>query len=60
MIESLVIFTYGCSNVFLERLAGAGGAWSHGDLEHASIAFMFIGGGLVSINVSGEKVVVSY
>lgn len=46
--------------MFLERLAGAGGAWSHGDLEHASIAFMFIGGGLVSINVSGEKVVVSY
>lgn len=51
MVESTVIFVYGCSNVFLERLAGAGGAWSHGDLEHVSIAFMFIGGGLVSINV---------
>lgn len=51
MIESTTIFVYGCSNIFLERLAGAGGAWSHGDLEHVSIAFMFIGGGLVSNRV---------
>jgi hypothetical protein len=50
MLESAVMFVYGCSNVFLEHLAGAGGAWSHGDLEHVSIAFMFIGGGLVSFN----------
>lgn len=51
MIESTTIFIYGCSNVFLERLAGSGGPWSHGDLEHVSIAFMFIGSGLVSIDV---------
>jgi hypothetical protein len=46
--ESLVIFLYGCSNVFLEHLSNPGGAWSGGDLEHVSISVMFFGGGLVS------------
>ncbi|RPB15191.1 hypothetical protein P167DRAFT_483155 [Morchella conica CCBAS932] len=56
MIESTTIFVYGCSNIFLERLAGAGGAWSHGDLEHVSIAFMFIGGGLSGILFESKKI----
>jgi hypothetical protein len=46
--ESLVIFLYGCSNVFLEHLSNPGGPWSGGDLEHVSISVMFFGGGLVS------------
>lgn len=46
--ESLVIFLYGASNVFLEHLGGWGGAWTATDLEHVSIAFLFFGGGLVS------------
>ncbi|KAH0609596.1 uncharacterized protein H6S33_013082 [Morchella sextelata] len=56
MIESTTIFVYGCSNIFLERLAGAGGAWSHGDLEHVSIAFMFIGGGLSGMLFESKKI----
>lgn len=47
MVESAVIFVYGCSNVFLEHLASWGKAWSHGDLQHVSIAVLFFGGGLV-------------
>lgn len=47
-MESLVIFLYGCSNVFLEHLSNPGGAWSGTDLEHVSISVMFFGGGLVS------------
>jgi hypothetical protein len=46
--ESLVIFLYGCSNVFLEHLGNSGGPWSGSDLEHVSISVMFFGGGLVS------------
>jgi hypothetical protein len=46
-VESGLIFIYGCSNVFLEHLASWGDAWSHSDLQHISIAFMFFGGGLV-------------
>lgn len=47
-VESLVIFTYGCTNVFLEHLGAWGGAWTAQDFEHVSIAIMFFGGGLVS------------
>ncbi|CAZ83661.1 unnamed protein product [Tuber melanosporum] len=54
MIECTVIFTYGASNVFLEHLAGRGGAWSHGDLEHVSIAFMFFGAGLCGMLVESQ------
>ncbi|CUS08126.1 unnamed protein product [Tuber aestivum] len=56
MVESSVIFAYGVSNVFLERLAGRGGAWSHGDLEHVSIAFMFFGAGLCGMLVESQRI----
>ncbi|RPA98930.1 hypothetical protein L873DRAFT_1685795 [Choiromyces venosus 120613-1] len=56
MIESSVIFTYGVSNVFLEHLAGWGGAWTHGDLEHVSIAFMFFGAGLCGMLVESQRI----
>ncbi|KAL7271208.1 hypothetical protein RUND412_006045 [Rhizina undulata] len=56
MVESLVIFLYGVSNVFLEHLASWGSTWSHGDLEHVSIAFMFFGGGLCGMLVESKRV----
>ena len=53
--ESLVIFLYGITNVFLEHLANPGGEWSAQDLEHLSITIMFAGGGLVcELRPSGE------
>ncbi|AQZ18218.1 YCR061W [Zygosaccharomyces parabailii] len=48
-IESFLIFFYGSTNIFLEHLAGAGGAWTAKDLQHVSIAFMYIGTGLCGL-----------
>ncbi|CAB4254759.1 similar to Saccharomyces cerevisiae YCR061W Protein of unknown function [Maudiozyma barnettii] len=48
-IESFLIFFYGSTNVFLEHLAGSGGAWTAKDLQHVSIAFMYIGTGLCGL-----------
>lgn len=45
-IESGLIFIYGSTNVFLERLASHGAPWNQKDLQHASIAFIYIGCGL--------------
>lgn len=45
-IESALITFYGCTNIFMEHLAGAGGAWTAKDLQHALIAFIYIGCGL--------------
>ncbi|KAA8913915.1 hypothetical protein FN846DRAFT_897061 [Sphaerosporella brunnea] len=55
-VESGLIFVYGCANVFLEHLAGWGGEWSHGDLQHVSIAFMFLGGGLLGLLVESRRI----
>lgn len=49
-LESALITFYGCTNIFMEHLAGAGGAWTAKDLQHALIAFIYIGcgfGGLI-------------
>lgn len=54
--ESLVIFLYGCTNVFLEHLAAWGGAWTAQDLEHVSISIMFFGGGLLGMIIESRKV----
>jgi hypothetical protein len=48
-IESFLIFFYGSTNVFLERLASDGGAWTAKDLQHASLAFIYIGCGLCGL-----------
>lgn len=48
-MESFLIFFYGSTNIFLEHLAGAGGAWTAKDLQHVSIAFMYIGCGLCGL-----------
>jgi len=50
MIESSVIFVYGASQQFMEHLGNHdGGLWSHKDLEHVSIAIMFLWAGLCGI-----------
>lgn len=46
-VESLLIFIYGSTNVFLEHLGSSDGKWTAGDLEHIAITVMFFGGGLV-------------
>lgn len=50
-IESFLIFFYGSTNIFMEHLANPGGKWSAKDLEHASIAFIYIGAGLSGLLV---------
>lgn len=47
--ESSLIAFYGCTNVFLEHLANPGGKWEAKDLQHVSIAFMYIGCGFCGI-----------
>lgn len=49
MVESALILFYGSTNIFLEHLANPGGEWSAKDLQHASIAFIFIGCGLCGV-----------
>lgn len=55
-VESFTVFTYGVTNVFLERLANPHGAWAHKDLQHVSIAFMYIGGGLCGLVVESSSI----
>ncbi|TID16291.1 hypothetical protein CANINC_004193 [Pichia inconspicua] len=50
-MESLLIFIYGSTNVFLEHLASPGGAWTAKDLQHVSIAFMYLGAGICGLLV---------
>lgn len=57
-VESSLILFYGSTNVFLEHLANPGGEWSAKDLQHASIAFIFIGCGLCGVLV--EKKLSNY
>ena len=47
-VESLLIFIYGSTNVFLEHLGSTDSQWTAADLEHVSISIIFFGGGLVS------------
>ncbi|KAL4920279.1 hypothetical protein BDW62DRAFT_14691 [Aspergillus aurantiobrunneus] len=54
--ESAVIFAYGVTNVFLERLNSRGGPWSATDFEHVSIAIMFLGGGLCGMLFESRRV----
>ncbi|KAK9382543.1 uncharacterized protein V2V93DRAFT_390208 [Kockiozyma suomiensis] len=48
-VESGLIFFYGITNIFLEHLGNHDGKWSHKYLQHVSIAFMYIGGGLCGL-----------
>lgn len=49
MVELSLILFYGCTNIFLEHLSSPGGAWSAKDLQHVTIAFIFIGCGLCGV-----------
>lgn len=53
-VESFVIWLYGASNVFLEHLGNAGGAWSPQDFEHVSITILFFGGGLFGMLIESS------
>lgn len=48
--ESATMCFYGITNVWLEHLSNTDGAWKPRDLEHVAIAFLFFGGGLVSLS----------
>jgi hypothetical protein len=52
--ESFVIWLYGASNVFMERMNAAPGPWSHEDFEHVSITLLFFGGGLLGMVVESS------
>lgn len=54
--QCFLIFFYGSTNVFLEHLGNTDGVWSHKDLQHASIAFMFFGGGLCGMILESRTV----
>lgn len=54
--QSFLIFFYGSTNVFLEHLGNNDGKWSHKDLQHVSIAFMFFGGGLCGLVLESATV----
>ncbi|KAI9012512.1 hypothetical protein CLU79DRAFT_770273 [Phycomyces nitens] len=53
MIECCLIFTYGITNTWMEHF-GQNSAWTHKDLEHASLAFMWWWCGLVGILVESR------
>ncbi|KAK3984955.1 hypothetical protein QBC44DRAFT_336060 [Cladorrhinum sp. PSN332] len=55
-VESLLIFFYGSTNIFLEHLGGWGGEWSAQDLEHVSITVLFIGGGLCGMLIESVRI----
>ena len=55
-VESLVIFVYGSTNVWLERLGKHGAPWSVKDVQHASIAGMFWGAGAVGMLLESKRV----
>ena len=55
-VESLVIFLYGASNVWLQHMAAWGSAWSAQDFEHVSISIMFFGGGHCGMLIESKRV----
>lgn len=55
-IECFLIFFYGSTNVFLEHLGNTDGKWSHKDLQHVSIAFMYLGGGLCGLIMESQGI----
>lgn len=48
-VEASLILFYGLTNVFMEHMAAPGGAWTAKDLQHVSIAFIYIGCGLCGV-----------
>ncbi|GAA6042128.1 hypothetical protein JCM8097_003122 [Rhodosporidiobolus ruineniae] len=54
-VESLVIFVYGATNTWLERL-GKTGAWSIKDVQHTSIAILFWAAGALGMLLESRTV----
>ena len=50
-VEVFLVFFYGSTNIFLEHLASADGKWTAKDLQHVSIAFLYLGAGLCGLLV---------
>ncbi|KAG1449437.1 hypothetical protein G6F56_008642 [Rhizopus delemar] len=55
MIECTLIFVYGITNTWMEHF-GQSSSWDHKDLEHASLAFMWLWCGLIGILVESRAV----
>lgn len=53
-IECSLILFYGSTNIFLEHLANPGGEWAAKDLQHVSIAFIYLGCGLCGVLVENK------
>lgn len=53
-MESSLILFYGSTNIFMEHLATPGEAWTAKDLQHVSIAFIFLGCGLCGVLVESK------
>ncbi|OBA19243.1 hypothetical protein METBIDRAFT_46518 [Metschnikowia bicuspidata var. bicuspidata NRRL YB-4993] len=49
MIESSLILFYGSTNIFMEHMASPDGKWTAKDLQHVSIAFIYLGCGLCGV-----------
>ncbi|GAA5963573.1 hypothetical protein JCM8115_002035 [Rhodotorula mucilaginosa] len=54
-VESLVIFTYGATNTWMERM-GKTGSYSVKDVQHISIAIMFWGAGALGMFLESRTV----
>ena len=54
-VESFVVFLYGATQTWLERL-GKGAEWSVKDYQHVSIAVMFWFGGLLGMLLESKRV----
>ncbi|KAG2232601.1 hypothetical protein INT48_009810 [Thamnidium elegans] len=55
MIECVLIFVYGITNTWMEHF-GQDSTWTHKDLEHASLAFMWWWCGLIGILVESKRI----
>jgi hypothetical protein len=53
-VESFIIWLYGVSNVFLERLGSDDNSWSPQQFEHVSITVLFFGGGLFGMMIESS------
>ncbi|KAI1262013.1 hypothetical protein F5Y18DRAFT_419159 [Xylariaceae sp. FL1019] len=55
-VEGALIFTYGATNIFLERLGSTEDSFSSEELEHMSITVLFIGGGLLAMLIESTRI----
>ncbi|ODQ56374.1 hypothetical protein SAICODRAFT_4555 [Saitoella complicata NRRL Y-17804] len=56
MVESSAILFYGATQSFMEHMSSVDGTWSHTDLQHVSIAFMFLWAGLCGVLFESKRI----